>query len=89
MTDSATDPKPSQSLILRSLPVGMLDRIRAFGQRRGLGLRTAAIALLEMGLRSHDRAIAAGKARGKAVTPEEAQRASQARWAKKAGNSGD
>lgn len=68
------------TLMLRGLPAALVARLRAYADRKGLGQREAAVALLDAGLRAHERAVAAGQARGATLTPEQGRAAVQARW---------
>lgn len=66
------------TLMLRGLPAALVARLRAYADRKGLGQQAAAVALLDAGLRSHERAVAAGQARAATLTPEERTRVSRA-----------
>ncbi len=70
------------SLMLRGLSSDLLARVRAYHARAGLSLPDAAAALLELGLRAHERGVRAGQARAQTRTPEQQQAASRARWDK-------
>lgn len=68
------------TLMLRGLPATLVARLGSYADRKGLGQQDAAVALIDAGLRAHERAVAAGQARGAALTPEHGRAAVQARW---------
>lgn len=74
------------TIMLRGLPGELVGRIKAFGQRKGLKLPEAVVALVEKGLDSDDARSAGGKARAANLSPEarteQARLAVQARWNK-------
>jgi hypothetical protein len=57
-------------------------RLRAYADRKGLTVPQATAALLDAGLRAHERAILAGKARGATFDRTQAQAAIAKRWVK-------
>lgn len=67
--------------LLQGLPEGLAARLHAYAERKGLTDTRALSALLDAGLRAHERAVAAGKVRGASVTSEQAKAAISARWA--------
>jgi hypothetical protein len=66
-----------------AIPAELRARLEAYAERNGISVLLATVALLEMGLRAHERAVAAGKVRGARVTPEQARAAVATRWSKR------
>lgn len=64
-----------------TIPAAIRARLRAYADRKGLTVPEATAALLDAGLRAHERAVQAGKARGATFTTADAQAAIGKRWA--------
>jgi len=60
--------------------VELRARLRAYADRKGLTVPDATIDLLDAGLRAHERAVQAGKARGATFTTEQGRSAVTVRW---------
>lgn len=58
------------------------DRLRDYAALKGLTVPQAKAELLDAGLRAHERAVGAGKARAASRTPAEQRAAINARWAR-------
>jgi peptidoglycan/xylan/chitin deacetylase (PgdA/CDA1 family) len=59
---------------------GLAARVVAYARRKGLSEPRAVSALLDAGLRAHERAVLAGKARGATFTATDARAAIRKRW---------
>jgi hypothetical protein len=55
-------------------------RLRAYAERKGLTVPQATAALLDAGLRAHERAVKAGQARAATFTPAQGLAAVRKRW---------
>jgi hypothetical protein len=64
-------------------PPELLARVGTYATRKGLDNRAAVLALLDSGLRAYEQRVAAGAARGAAVTSDEARAAALAAWTTK------
>jgi hypothetical protein len=66
-------------LVVRITPV-LHDRIEKYADKKNVIPERATTMLLCAGLRAHERAVAAGKARGATFTPDQGRAAVQKRW---------
>ena len=64
----------------QTLSAELMDRIEAYAIRKKLTQHAAVLALIDAGLRSSERAAAAGALRGASFTSKEARKAAHARW---------
>lgn len=66
----------------QTLSPELMDRIEAYAMRKKLTQHAAVLALIDAGLRSSERAAAAGALRAAKFTTSQRRKAAHARWRK-------